>query len=389
MAILEDARTRTNSIMDLFSDDELQAACCDYLSPPVWDVGHIGNFEELWLIQHLEETRELREGYNSTYDAFENPRQIRPNLQLLDRASVKQYLHEVRSRVLAGLAEGDLPANGFLHQMLANHEGQHQETLLQSMQFRGPRPVQTRQLPRGTGATEWVSIAGGKFSMGRKQTVGVYDNEAPPYEVTVATFQLQSTPVTIGQFKEFVDAGGYSAKEVWSSRGWDWLQETQAKRPLYWTEFTRRTIIDQQKLEDAANEILCHVTYFEAEAFAKWSNARLPTEAEWEYAAQGSLIGNTDQTGFKPSEAGAYPSNPYGLRQMLGDVWEWTSSNFEPYPGFEAYPYEEYSEVFFGGDYKVLRGGSWATRSSMASATFRNWDHPYRAQIFSGIRLAR
>ncbi len=420
-AALQEARERTWQLVEPLPDDLLTSAATDYLSPPVWDLGHMANFEERWLVQYLLDCEELREGFNDIYNAFKHARKDRPNLRLLDREGVRKYMQEVRQRaldVLERIQPGDDPCTQdlFIHWMLVLHEHQHQETLLQTLQMHGPdqySPSFVRQLPTAQGPLEkaWLMIPEGEFTMGIKQTAGVYDNESPPTPVDVPAFRMARYPVTCGEFLAFVQGNGYQEEANWSPRGWQWVQETQAAAPLYWEEregaWHRRSVLGWQSIEAVADEILCHVSYFEAEAYAKWLGARLPTEAEWEKAArladQGPIrnpwgndpahvdVANIDQLAWQPSTIGSHPrgASATGCEHMVGDVWEWTSSDFHGYPGFEAFPYPEYSEVFFGGDYKVLRGGSWATRAGCATGTFRNWDHPYRRQIFAGIRLAR
>lgn len=426
-AALAEARERTWHLVEGLSDEDLETAATEFLSPPVWDLGHMANFEELWLVQRLAGRDEMRPGYNHTYNAFEHPRPERPSLELLDRDGVRAYMEAVRAQALEVLGRIDLEApltrDGFVHWMLVLHEHQHQETLLQSLQMRGAQgrydPPTVRRLPE-PGDTEpgFVTVPAGPFPMGVPHGPGVYDNEAPPHEVDVPAFAMARYPVTCGEYLAFMEDGGYEDRRLWSERGRDWLDASDAHRaPRYWRQDPDRDgawVRDgpgcSVPVADWPDIILSHVTHFEAEAYAAWAGARLPTEAEWEKAcrwdpATGEVVGrnpwgeapattaraNVDQLAFAPSRIGAFPqgASPVGCQHMLGDAWEWTASKFEPYPGFEAFPYREYSEVFFGGDFRVLRGGSWATRASCATGTFRNWDHPYRRQIMSGIRLAR
>jgi gamma-glutamyl hercynylcysteine S-oxide synthase len=203
-------------------------------------------------------------------------------------------------------------------------------------------------------------------------------------------------PVTNGEHLAFMGDGGYARRELWTGEGWRWRERTRAEAPLYWTRdgaggwavrrFDRTASVEPDMP-------VCHVSAHEAEAHARWAGARLPTEAEWECAAAGHGDGpaqaNLDQLTFGTAPRGAYAAgSAAGCRQMLGDVWEWTATPFGGYPGFRAFPYREYAEVFFGGPYRVLRGGSWATQRIAARVTFRNWDRPERRQIFSGFRLA-
>lgn len=421
---LQDARERTWLLAGPLSDEDLTEPVTDYLSPPVWDLGHMANFEERWLVQRLLECGELHAGFNEIYDAFKHARKERPSLRLLDREGVRQYMADVRGRTLDVLdriqsvhCDGRLLEDWFLHWMLVLHEEQHQETLLQTLQMRGPErytPASVRALPAPKTPLQkgWILVPEGPFTMGTPRTAKVYDNEAPPHTVDVPAFRMARYPVTCGDYLAFVEGGGYDDPSLWTARGREWLAETPHHAPLHWQHvdgvWQRRSLQGVAPVADVADEILCHVTHFEAEAYAAWLGARLPTEAEWEKAARwdpdhGTVGRNPwgdgetttehadiDQLAWGPGRIGSHPdgASPLGVEHLIGDVWEWTSSGFEAYPDFEAFPYDEYSKVFFGGDYRVLRGGSWATRSGCATATFRNWDHPYRRQIFAGMRLA-
>jgi iron(II)-dependent oxidoreductase len=203
-------------------------------------------------------------------------------------------------------------------------------------------------------------------------------------------------PVTNGEHLGFVEDGGYRRRELWTDAGWAWREAEGAEAPLYWERdggggWLERTFDRVGPLDPGLP--VCHVSAHEADAHARWAGARLPTEAEWECAARGTPVGgewgNLGQAASGRAPVGAHPANAAGVRGMLGDVWEWTSSAFEGYPGFAAFPYREYAEVFFGPRYRVLRGGSWATQAVAMRPTFRNWDLPERRQIFSGLRLAR
>jgi len=296
------------------------------------------------------------------------------------------------------------------------HEYQHNETILQTLQlkqgepYRAPRswstPEPTLQIVPG----DMVRFPGGSVTIGTDDRSAAYDNERPAHPVVVAPFMIDVTPVTNGQYASFVDDGGYRERRWWSDAGWHWLQESGATSPKHWRSsgngWVTRTM-DRESSVDPRCPV-CHVCYYEAEAFARWAGKRLPTEIEWEAAASwdprsGSrhdypwgdepvdrAVANVDQLAFATAPVGSYPRNvsPIGCYGMIGDVWEWTSSDFTAWPGFSAFPYAEYSEVFFGNEYKVLRGGSWATRPGAIRNSFRNWDYPIRRQIFSGFRCA-
>jgi iron(II)-dependent oxidoreductase len=225
----------------------------------------------------------------------------------------------------------------------------------------------------------WIDVPAGSFVMGDASDRFVYDNERPAHEVALRAFRIDRTPVTNGAFEEFVEDGGYGRRELWSPEGWEHRRREGWQRPRYWTADGGERRFE--RVEERRPELpVMHVSWYEADAFARWRGARLATEAEWERAARlrEGERGNVDQLDFEPGPSGAF----------VGDCWEWTATEFDGYPGFRAWPYREYSEVFFRDGYRVLRGASWATRPSVARETFRNWDHPQRRQIFAGFRCA-
>jgi iron(II)-dependent oxidoreductase len=251
---------------------------------------------------------------------------------------------------------------------------------------------------------------GGPVIIGTDDRSAAYDNERPAHEVHVAPFVIDVAPVSNAEYLAFMDAGGYSRREWWSDAGWAWLQESGVDAPKHWTRSAGvwRAREMNRVVDDRPNLPVVHVCYHEAEAFARYAGKRLPTEIEWEVAAgwneatgrmqrfpwgnEGATrqLANVDQLGLGVAPFGAHAANwsPLGCYGMIGDVWEWTSSDFRGYPGYVTFPYAEYSEVFFGAEYKVLRGGSWATRPGAIRNSFRNWDYPIRRQIFSGFRCA-
>ncbi len=358
------------------------------LSPLAWDLGHIANFEELWLVQRIGGRELLRGELGRLYDAISNPRRIRGELPILRGAELRRYLDEVRSRALDVLDEVELDdggdpllRDGFVYELIIAHEHQHNETMLQLIQMverydPAVRDAAPAAEPVADGA-EMVHVAGGQVEIGSGQEGFAYDNERPRHVVEVAPFWIDRAPVTNGEFAAF-------------------LAEEDGEPPLYWERdgaggWIRTAMGETAELDPGLPVI--HVDREQAEAFARWAGKRLPTEAEWEAAAKGADRdrANLDQLAFGCAPAGAYADAAAvsGAVQMLGDVWEWTASEFTAYPGFRAFPYREYSEVFFGSGYRVLRGGSWATRRNVIRATFRNWDLSERRQIFAGIRCAR
>jgi iron(II)-dependent oxidoreductase len=272
----------------------------------------------------------------------------------------------------------------------------------------GARPA----APGGHTGLEPIEVAGGPFLLGAPGERFAYDNERPRRVVDMRPFLIGRTAITNATWLRFTEGGGYQRREWWSDEGWSWKEDYDITHPGGWA--AGRDGWRQWRVDGWAplhpDEPVVHVSWFEADAFARSLGARLPTEQEWEKAAAwdqergtslpypwgeqparpGDGRANLDQTGLGPHPVGAFPAGaaPSGALGMLGDTWEWTSTPFHGYPGFTPHPYPEYSQVFFGEDYRVLRGGSWATRSNVATTTFRNWDLPQRRQIFSGLRLA-
>jgi gamma-glutamyl hercynylcysteine S-oxide synthase len=412
-----EARERTLSLVSPVADDDLERVHSTLMSPLVWDLGHIAAFEDLWLVHRYAGRPMLGEGLAEIYDAFETPRAKRGDLEFLRPDAARDYLAEVRDAMLDVLDEQGLRDGGRVHEMVLRHEQQHNETMLQTLQLArlsgyeltDRRTAPDAPIPQLTGL-ELIEIPAGPFVIGAPKRGFAYDNERPRHRTDVRGYLIGQSPITNATYLTFVEGGGYERREWWSHEGWAWKEEYDITRPASWTA----DLSAEWRLGSceplAPERPVVHISWFEADAFARAHGVRLPTEAEWEKAAtwdqeQGRALpypwgdeppvpgvhANVDQLGAGPHPAGAHPEgrSPYGCVGMIGDVWEWTSSDFGGYPGFAAYPYKEYSEVFFGSDYKVLRGGSWATRARVITPTFRNWDYPQRRQIFAGLRIAR
>ncbi len=424
-AELRAARSQTLRLLSSLSDDQLGQQVLPILSPIAWDLGHIAEFEELWLvnaIDGLSNDADIRDRLSQDYDAIATPRGVRGQLELPAGPEIMRQLRKVRRKALRRAREMDLDADqrltkdGFVYHMVVQHEQQHQETILQSiarMENFVYEPAYDERPPKAPlpPDTKMVVIPAGSFPMGTDREADTYDNERPPHWVDVDGFWIDTAPVTAGQFLEFLDRGGYQRREWWSEEGWAWRTEHQIEHPLGW----RRSGIGWEAIEFGRMEPLVptrpvqHVSWYEACAYARSVSKRLPTEAEWEKAAAWdpevrltrrfpwgdnppeSHHANLGAEIFGPAPVGAFPAGRsfFGCHHMVGDVWEWTASEIEAYPGFEAYPYPEYSQVHFGQGHRVLRGGSWATGRSVARNTFRNWDLPQRRQIFAGFRCAR
>jgi iron(II)-dependent oxidoreductase len=346
---------------------------------------------------------------------------VRGALALPSFCATLETMASIRERVFCTLESVDLDSgpplirDGFVYAMVLQHEYQHNETILQTMQLKrgepyaAPRalPVPAARLDIEPGAM--VRFPGGPVTIGTDDRREAYDNERPAHTIEIAPFWIDASPVTNVEYLAFMEDGGYARRELWCDGGWAWLQEANANSPKYWSQQNGWNVRTMDRTVSAeSNTPVCHVCWYEAGAFARWAGKRLPTEVEWEAAASGDpvtgrkrrypwgddapspLHANLDQLSFGTSPVGAFPRNvsPIGCYGMIGDVWEWTASDFGGHPGFEVFPYREYSEAFFGSEYKVLRGGAWATRPHATRNTFRNWDYPIRRQIFSGFRCA-
>jgi iron(II)-dependent oxidoreductase len=377
------------------------------MSPLVWDLAHIAAYEDLWLVHRHAGEPLLRADLAATYDAFETPRSVRGDIELLDAAGARDYLAAVRERALD--AAGRHGTDPVIHELVLQHEQQHVETMLQTLAlarldgfdppFRTEPPAAAA--PGAHTGLEFVDVAGGLARIGAPRGRFSYDNERPVHEVRVAPFRIARTPVTNATWLTFTEGGGYVHREWWSDEAWAWKEQWDITGPLHWARrpdgsWCEHTACEPRDLHP--DRPVCHVSWFEAAAFARAHGARLPTEAEWETAATwtrrrawpGDGEAHVGQDAFVTAPVGAHPAAAAdcGALDLIGNVWEWTASAFDGYPGFTAHPYREYSEVFFGTGHRVLRGGSWATQARVATPTFRNWDLPQRRQIFAGVRLA-
>jgi gamma-glutamyl hercynylcysteine S-oxide synthase len=361
---LSEARGRTLSLVETLDDEQLNTVYSPILSPLAWDLGHIANFEELWLVQTIGGREPLHGELGRFYDAIENPRKVRGELPILRDAELRAYMADVRERaldVLEGVeigpeVEDPLLRDGFVYELLLAHELQHNETMLQLLQlvdgYELPEVLaHPRISPHTPGTTasaqvEAVAIEAGEHAIGAPGRGFAYDNERPRHTVALDAFEIDRTPVANGAYISFMEETGAEPPLYWEREGEGWIDAARGRRdPI-----------------DPAHPVI-HVSWEGANAFARWARKRLPTEFEWEAA-----LPHLDGVGY---------------------AWEWTSSDFLAYPGFGAFPYREYSEPFFGDGYKVLRGSSWATHPRVARPSFRNWDLPQRRQIFAGLRCAR
>ena len=422
---VRDARARTLEIFDDLTDEQLRVPQLEILNPFLWEIGHIAWFQEHWVLRHAAGADPLLATGDALYDSSAVHHDTRWDLALPTREQTLDYVHAVRDRVLSRLGEAELgQPEAYFNQLSVFHEDMHDEAFLYMRQTLGyPMPRLTGcSVDPGRAATTDLAdgdaeVPGGTLELGGSRDAPfVFDNEQWAHAVEIEPFAIARTPVTQGQFAEFADDGGYQRRELWSDEGWRWRDGAGAEHPIRFVRdgrgWQRRHYDRPRPLE--LNRPVVHVNAYEAEAYCRWAGRRLPTEAEWEAAAAcepsdgGDRLGsrkrrypwgdrapdptlaNLDARVGDTVDVGALPEgdSAFGCRQMLGNVWEWTSSVFGPYPGFEPGPYKEYSQPWFGTRW-VLRGGAWATRSRMVTNTYRNFYPPNRCDVFAGFRTCR
>jgi len=450
MATMREFRARTLELVGDLSEEQMIGPRLAIVNPPLWEIGHVAWFEEFWALRHLRKEKPLIEHGDQLYNSTDVAHDTRWELLLPSREDTMRYMEEVLARTFERITgTRDLSPDEVYFYLLATfHEGMHAEALAytrQTLGYSAPSfSVEAHASQDGRGPCPGdVSIPGGTFSIGATPDFPfVFDNEKWAHSVAVKPFRIARSPVTNGEFAEFVASGGYQTPEYWSSEGWRWLQtggspalensfsrfwnktlkespsdlesKEQLKHPVYWRREPNgrwhQRVFDRY-LPLNENLPVIHVSWYEADAYCKWANRRLPTEVEWEVAASAeptadghTLSGhrrhfpwgddppstkraNLDWHGSGLAEVGAYAAgdSAFGCRQMIGNVWEWTADNFVPYPGFTVDPYKEYSKPWFT-THKVLRGGCWATRSLLIRNTWRNFYTPDRRDVWAGFR---
>ena len=407
-AELRDARARTLLLVRDLDDGQWMGPRLSIVNPMLWEVGHLGWFQEFWTLRHARGRRPMLPDGDELYDSAKVAHDTRWDLPLLTRPAVLAYLERVLGASLEAL--GTQPDPGaYFHRLAIFHEDMHDEAFTYTRQTLGyPAPAFPAggPAPGGGPLPGDVEVPGGKFLLGATgDEPFVFDNEKWGHHVEVAPFQMARAPVTNEEFAAFVEDGGYREERHWSEAGWRWRSQAGAENPVYWHRqagggWLVRRFATLGPL--AAHEPVIHVCWFEAEAYCRWAERRLPTEAEWELAAATSgkrrfpwgddppdeIRANLDGRAGGPVDVGCHPAGDslYGCRQMIGNVWEWTASDFQPYPGFVVDPYKEYSEPWFATPHKVLRGGCWATRGRLLRNTWRNFYPPDRRDVLAGFR---
>ncbi len=439
-AALQEARDRTLELIADLSDEQMIGPRLNIVNPLRWEIGHVGWFQEYWILRHFRGRTPTNAEGDRLYNSARIPHDTRWDLPLPSKAEVVDYIQEILGSVKR-LAFSSGPAekiNGYdesyFLRLALSHEYMHAEAITYTRQTLGysrpklsivgkendgsqraqARSIEEKRAGRPVDLLPDAQIPGGIFLLGSTPgTTFVFDNEQWAHEVNVKPFRIARRAVTQAQFAAFVEDGGYTRRDFWIADGWRWRESTQAEHPVYWRKessggWSRRDFDAWVPLE--ARRPVLHVNWYEADAYCRWAGRRLPTEAEWEMAASAepALRGgvtsrkrlfpwgdelptsdraNLDWRAMSCVEADALPAgdSAFGCRQMIGNVWEWSGTDFGPYPGFSPGPYKEYSAPWFG-DHKVLRGGCWATRSGLIRNNYRNFYQPHRRDVWAGFR---
>ncbi|HEV2668106.1 MAG TPA: selenoneine synthase SenA [Blastocatellia bacterium] len=439
---LQEARARLLDLVADLDDEQMIGPRLAVVNPLRWEVAHVAFFQEFWLLRHLRGFDAIRPAPNldpdRLYDSARVAHDTRWDLPLPSKRETIAYMRRILDRVIEETTKGDgglRDAEGYdeayFLELALLHEDMHSEAITytrQTLAVRSPtfrRNGSAPDIPAEAGTTNATNatsarlgdaqIPGGGFMLGSVDDSGfVFDNEQRAHEVVVEPFSISRTAVTQSEFAEFVNDAGYSRRELWGDEGWGWRTGAGAAHPVYWRsagkdEWERRVFDQWVSLEPDLPVI--HVNWYEAEAYCRWAKRRLLTEAEWEMAAScepaadgrgvalrkrkypwGDELPTPERANLDWREGRCVPVNAlpatdsaFGVRQMIGNVWEWTATDFGPYTGFAAGPYKEYSAPWFG-DHKVLRGGCWATRSRLIRNTCRNFYKPDRRDVWAGFR---
>jgi gamma-glutamyl hercynylcysteine S-oxide synthase len=431
-AWVRDAREHTFELVADLTDPQLFGPRLAILNPLIWEIGHIAWFQEKWVLRGAAGEPPLRADGDALYDSAAVPHDVRWDLRLPSRKETLVYMRDVRDRVIERIERGKADSRERYFILLSVfHEDMHGEAFTYTRQTlaypppafstagrRPPVADYTRDVGKSGPCPGDAEIPGGTFLLGASpEEPFVFDNEKWAHEVKIRPFALARAPVTQAEFAAFVEDRGYRRPELWSGEGWTWREREAAEHPLYWRSegagrWLRRDFDCWVPLEP--HHPVIHVNWWEAEAYCRWAHRRLPSEEEWEVVASAEPAAHGRELSRKkrrfpwgddppaPDRANvawqamgaidvgdcASGDSAFGCRQMIGNVWEWTSSDFGPYPGFVVDPYKEYSQPWFG-THKVLRGGAWTTQPRLLRNTWRNFYPPHRRDVWAGFRTCR
>jgi iron(II)-dependent oxidoreductase len=415
---LSDTRSRTRRLTEDLSTAQLMGPMLPIVNPILWEIGHVGWFHEYWTLRHVHRNAPIIDRADLLWNSSTVAHATRWDLSLPTRDAIFTFLGEVLDRQRDRLSSGVESSARYFYELAIRHEDMHVEALTYTRQTHGyPRPLDLGA-PVGRNGGAWpgdVEVPGGRWRLGSTPADGfVFDNEKWAHDIELAAFSIARAPVTNTDFAAFVEDGGYNYRQFWSDDGWVWREREAAERPLYWR--SKNDGVWTWRRYDRIEELSPHapvvfVNWYEAEAWCRWAKRRLPSEAEWEAAAMGAPAGdgrrlaatkhpwpwgheaprrahaNLDFAFDGPLEVASCPvgDSAFGCRQMVGNVWEWTASDFVPFPGFAPDPYEDYSQPWFHTR-KVLRGGSWAASARLARPNYRNFFTPERNDVIAGFR---
>jgi iron(II)-dependent oxidoreductase len=398
-----DARSTTLGLVRDLSDDEfLRVPLLRIINPFLWEIGHVGYFQEYWVLRHAAGKPPVLPDADGWYDSAKVAHDTRWDLPLPPRSATIEYLEAVRDKVLDRIVSSTLSERDVYFILLSIfHEDMHDEAFTitrQTLRYAAPSLSEFTRPHEDFSPNERVAadvrIPAGTYMIGSRSEDGfIFDNEKWAHAVDLPAFQIGRTSVTQSEFLAFVRDDGYARREFWGDESWAWRERERIVHPTYWKQdadagWQRRHFNEWIPLEP--HHPVANISWFEAEAYCRWAHRRLPTEFEWEVAAggiQSCVPANLDwkEKGCCDVVNHAEEDSAFGCRQMIGNVWEWTASDFLAYPGFSADPYKEYSEPWFG-THKTLKGGAWSTRSRLIKTSYRNFYPPGRRDIWAGFR---
>ncbi len=422
--MVNEVRGRTLDLVADLSDEQMIGPLLAIVNPLLWEIGHVAWFQERWVLRHLRKQKPIFEGGDTLYNSAEVAHDTRWELRLPSREKTLDYMRLVLNRVIETMSSKDSSEEEAYFYLLATfHESMHDEAFTYTRQTLGYPPPRLNTAPgekspvqpQGGSLPGDVEIPGGTFMLGATGDIPfVFDNEKWAHQVSIQPFRIARAPITNAEFAAFVEEGGYRHRKWWSESGWDWRENTGAEHPTYWQRESGGRWLQRRFNEwfpPREHRPIIHINWYEAEAYCNWAGRRLPTEVEWESAASGESTrdgceiagrkrcfpwgdepptpdrANLDWSAGGCMDVGALPlgDSAFGCRQMIGNVWEWTATDFRPYPGFVVDPYRESSQPWFE-NHKVLRGGCWTTRSHLIRNTWRNFYTPDRRDVWAGFR---